>query len=276
MILGVGQLVVSSGSIDEGVALLCEAGYSLRFITPESPNASAKKGYVREFSPGHVLASCYRQDCMSLELINHGSQPVGTPSSMQTLWNCAPPGAEASGSVNGLDDHAAAIAEALSLGELPVAHRWGPFDTTIWVRTTRGSNPPSVAAAILPVSDPVNASRVWVEAMDFRIHSRGEGSLPRWVRLGLATRVKAWSLDIILMRTSSTPVYFLDAPGFGCVTLLTTSVDRSLEAASRAGALHVAEPFEYHNSQQRLRIGLVRGAGNEIIELIQFGAGMKE
>ena len=92
-----------------------------------------------------------------------------------------------------------------------------------------------------------------------------------WQNFTFSSPVKRWALDFILIenKEGQEPVT-LDAPGFRCLALITTDLLGDLKKLTDVGGTDVTEPFVIPMNHKMLQVALLRGPGNEIIELIEF------
>jgi hypothetical protein len=96
----------------------------------------------------------------------------------------------------------------------------------------------------------------------------------RWSRLAIRAPVPNWSLTLILVEGApliDTPL--LDAPGFPCLALLSSALDRDGERLQQAGASDSTGEFQVEVNGKPLRVAVYRAPGGELIELIEIHRG---
>lgn len=106
-----------------------------------------------------------------------------------------------------------------------------------------------------------------------------EASRPFWTHLrfrpdgdALALRAPhpAWSLTLSLSPTDAAEPTTVDADGCVLVTLLTTTLERDLQALHDAGLLlRSTIPWTEQIADRQVRIAIVEGPGGELVELLE-------
>lgn len=89
--------------------------------------------------------------------------------------------------------------------------------------------------------------------------------------LRFSARFPHWELSVALMkdRKSESPPY-LDSRGFSCVALISTSLEKDVGMSLDYGGHSPSAPFKLHVNDHDLRIALLRGPSDEIVEFIQI------
>jgi hypothetical protein len=109
----------------------------------------------------------------------------------------------------------------------------------------------------------------WCGAMRFRV-LRGELAGTGDAAMAISSPVGAWALELHVEAGPKRPRTMLDDAGFPCLALITNRLEEDLRAACEHGGHETVGPFDAAVHGRALRIALLRGPGDELIELIEF------
>ena len=271
MILGVDHIALSCEDVVHGVKLLGEVGYRAKFVQEGVSNHPAKRHLLTSYDPLHSVAYCQAGHSVSVELTQHSSPLRGAVSPYQVLLNGIPSNTipfirELPPSWEG------AWRNALECNQ-PVAVQWCPFHAQFWYDAQH--NKPSsgfVRAVLVPVTELSVSERFWVKGLGCRVVTRGvtkDGH--RWARVAFRTPLPAWSLDVVLAeddRGDAPPC--LDDAGFTCLAVITNRMTEDQDIVMEMGGRDASEKFSLEVGGNLLRIVVLRGPDNELIELIKL------
>ena len=92
-----------------------------------------------------------------------------------------------------------------------------------------------------------------------------------WLQLAFQAPVPAWRLEVILVESEAArPPAFLDDPGFPCLALISSSLARDQDTAGEMGARESSEEFFLEVGEKVLKILMLRGPDQELLELIEI------
>jgi hypothetical protein len=266
MILGVDHVALSCAQIETAAQQLESLGFTSRFIQRGLLNHPLKRPFLRAYAPEHAIAFCQAPTGVAIELTEHGELGGGAPSPYQVLL--------ASGGAaftRGTTDGAVAEVWRASLGcGTPERMGWPALQTELWVdQASDPAAPAGIRALGVPVAEMEPALRLWRDGLQFREGTAGAASGQRWCELVFRTPVAHWSARVILFEGSSeqSPP-MLDQPGFPCLALLSTNLERDSERLQRQGAAETTGAFALEVDGKPLKVALLRGGNGEILELI--------
>jgi catechol 2,3-dioxygenase-like lactoylglutathione lyase family enzyme len=122
---------------------------------------------------------------------------------------------------------------------------------------------PALTGLRVGCSDAAASRTFWTDGLGF------QKSGP----LRFSSPVPAWSLDLFLEDArAARDKPFLDDAGSSCVALLCNNIAADLARAGRCGGQTPSPVFSSRVNGRELRIALLRGPSDEIIELIDLGA----
>ncbi len=128
---------------------------------------------------------------------------------------------------------------------------------------------PSVRDLGVPCRDLPASISFWTEGLGFRKESEGPGE----ARLRMPAPLPAWQLDVRLEAAAAPPATpFLDDDGAACLALLSNRLEEDMSRALQCGGRSGAR-FAARVNGQDLRIGLLRGPSDELVELIEIQKG---
>lgn len=271
MILGVDHLALSTIDLEQDCLHLEVAGVRPKFLQRAIPNSPLKREFLAAYEPLHSIAFCPAKAGVAIELTQHGERLISGRSPLQVYMNQPPPGSrQAEPSDPGLP-----FIWRAALGcDSPELCVWTGLKAAFWVDRNLPVSPfTGVRAVLVPVVDLSRASRFWQSGLGCRqeAQSQVDGTL-RWGRFAFRSPVPAWSLTLILAECEQPNlVPFLDTNGFPCLALLSSNLERDCERVCQAGAIGMSQPFCVSINNKRLRVVILRGPDQELIELIQVG-----
>jgi len=273
MILGVDHLALSCQDVNDGAKVLIDAGYRLKFVQETVPNRPAKRHLLKSYEPWHSLAYLQADQSISVELTQHASCLDAALSPYQVFLDGCPPCSRPCA-----DQVPAAWAGVWRrvLGcDKPALARLAPFNAQFWYDAHECQfGLGHIRALLVPVRDLARAERFWCGGLRCHLVQRGTGeNESRWAHIAFRAPVPTWALKVILVEGDQTARPFLDDPGFPCLALISTSLTMDKESLLEVGAHDVSEEFILGVGQKYLRIVIVRGPDNELIELIQLDLG---
>lgn len=263
MILGVDHLALSCLDLQAGATVLEGLGYDLKFTSAEVSNPQEKRRFLAQYRATHGIAFAQRSGSVALELTAHGLSHAGIQGPFQPCMEQAPPGLVP---VSPQPHLQGVWKEAFGLEA--VLGWWPDFDSLVWYR--HEASPSGGLQSVLLLTPSLEASAdFYMDGLRCIERRRGVSPLP-WRRLAFSSPLPTWSLDLLLVEVPDGAVEtHLDAPGFPCLALLTNRLPEDLEQARQAGGHDISDTFELQPHERRLKIALLRGPANEIIELIQ-------
>ncbi|MBN1577309.1 MAG: VOC family protein [Chitinispirillaceae bacterium] len=267
MILGVDHIALSTYDIDESVRQLSLNGYIAKFVEPALSNHHEKKPFLAHYLPLHAMAYCRCETCMSIELLQHARGPgVGKEedSCYKVLFAKTPSGTENARSDADPIQHAFEKVFNLKVEQLKYPH----FHTPIWASEEQPGGNPRISALAITASDPERSLRFWTSGIGARCVDSKQDNEYFLVRLG--SLVKNWRADLVLLHTASEKRPLLDDPGFTCLALLSTDIDRDADKAVSYGARERTGVFDLQVNNRNLKLALLRGPDNELVELVQM------
>lgn len=118
----------------------------------------------------------------------------------------------------------------------------------------------------------------WQSACGFRMFTEGEDEKSRrWFQGTIKGMLPQWTVSCIILESSERPrKSMLDHPGFNCVGLLTSDIEKEIKCALSAGAKDSTGVFELTVNRQDLQLAMLRSPSGEIIEYIQIGKDRKD
>ncbi|MGC8667512.1 MAG: VOC family protein [Chthonomonadales bacterium] len=241
MIIGMDHIALSTRNAEEDVEALKPLGYHLKFLQRDVRNAPQKQPFLREFRPVHTIAYCRNGRGLAIELTEHGPHVY------------------------------------------PGASRYGVY--------AFAGAPDLIRGVSLSTADPERSLRFWHDGLGLE-PVRGEAAQPvipeRFApfvpaalsadrvaaaghRLAACAPAPAWCMELALVaadKEGEEPM--LDDAGLTCLCLLSTSIERDLARAVRAGGTQATDVFPLQVNGRLLRVAMLRGTAGEIVELIQF------
>ena len=153
----------------------------------------------------------------------------------------------------------------LTFGSLPAFH------ATFWnAPLDQNSKTPAVRTVMIPIQNMARALNFWTGGLGARVAEQGRDSLwNQWVKLKIVSPVAVWSAEVVLARFDVEKP-FLDSPGFTCLAFLTNNLEQEVNRLADIGAREITEPFFLSVNNKPLKIVLLRGPSDELIELIQI------
>lgn len=270
MILGVDHVALSCEDVHAASRKLGSAGYRVIFAQQDVPNSPAKRPFLQTYHPLHSLAYCEAEIGTPVELTQHSGPLEDAHSPYQVLLAAAPP--EAVPLAGAELPWAPVWREALGCRQ-PQAVLWPTLQAQFWHDgASSGSGLASVRAVLLPVADVARAEDFWRTGLGCDLVAAGTVQTGRrWARVAFRAPISKWSLDVILVegrRSIYAPL--LDAAGFSCLALLSTSLDRDSGRVWQAGAHQSTGAFHVRINGNLLRVAVFRGPDDELIELIEI------
>gem|GEM_PF-4481542 len=248
----------------------------MKFLQEGAPNNPAKRPFLRTYEAVHSLAYCQAGRGVAVELTQHGDRSERTNSPYQLLLNGEPPGAEALGDT------------ALPWGPIwresfgcvcPRASILPDLQAQFWYDAPeRSSRPIEIKAVLVPVADLARSMGFWQDGLGCTFVARGTVDPARsWGRVAFRAPLTSWSLDLVLAEErNEITLPLLDAPGFACLALLTTSLERDAMKLEEAGARDATSTFQVSVGGKVLNIVMLRGPDGELIELVEVQRGPSE
>ena len=272
MILGVDHIALSCEDISDSVERLGRLGYTAKFVQMDVPNAPEKRGFLTAYRPLHSLAYCRNEQGISVELTQHSAPLHSGVSPYQVLLD---------GPCHGAMDVAEESASAswgstwrAALGcRRPAMARWDALRTQLWYDARGGeSSSGSIRAVLVPVADVSVSQRFWTEGLGCRAVERGTDEDGRaWAHLAFRAPIRAWSLDLVLAASNyGRTEHYLDDSGFPCLAVISNRVTADKETAREMGAREVSDEFQLEVSNNLLKVVMLRGPGDELVEMIEL------
>jgi len=241
MIIGMDHIALSTQNAEEDAAALRPLGYHLKFLQRSIPNASQKQPFLREYQPTHTIAYCRNGQGLAVELTEHGKILHRSARTYGIYASAENPQVLRGVSLRTADVEASLRFWKDGLGLEPVRRT---LEQPVVPRQFQELVPPGLTA------DSVAAAS----------H-----------RLAACAPAPAWCVEMALVEAEiSGDLPMLDDIGFTCLCLLSTSIERDLARAVRAGGTQATTIFPVEVNGRLLRVAMLRGPGGEIIELIQF------
>lgn len=256
MILGASHLTYSSAEPAEARRLLQRAGLTLDFDQRGVPNSPEKAPFLSPSArSAETMDITYFKGALgpAVELVAYPAAGPATGRGFSPLF---------------------ALDLPASLSADPGFWESAPREAFPAAKTAAPAEQ-GIAAIACPV-DAVDASlSFWKAGLGFSETARGaSGERGAWVALELPALLPQWRLRLVLFEDSRafasedrTPT--LDGLGFRCLSLLSSELEKDLARLNQAGAAGRIDPFELTVNGKRLRAGMVRGPGLELVELIQ-------
>jgi hypothetical protein len=265
MILGVDHIALSCINLQQSVKVLEKSGYICRFTESKLLHHPAKLFLLRNDTSTHAIAYCQPPDGVAIELICNNTPLNGPGSLYQVVFSSAPHETEV---VSDKDDFICNLLRKLFNHTVQKA-LWHPFNIPIWHTSFLSKLDSSlISLVVIQESDISAAERFWMKGLGASIIRRKE---VEWILLAFRSPIKTWKLDVLLVQSiCDTTIPYLDDAGFPCLALITTNLTEDVHKAVSEGALEASEPFSFVVGGKKLMIALLRGPGNELIELIQI------
>lgn len=241
MIIGMDHIALSTVNAAEDARGLMPLGYGVKFLQRGVPNAPQKQAFLREYRPQHTIAYCRNGRGLAIELTEHGPQTY------------AP--------VGGYGVYAFA------------------------------EDPQILRGVSLVTADPASSLRFWHDGLGLEPLRRESGQpviphpfthlVPPALqadnvaaashRLAACAPAPSWCMELALVEGDGrSRLPMLDDAGFTCLCLLSTSIERDLAKAVRAGGTEATPVFPLEVNGRLLSVAMLRGPTGEIVELIQF------
>ncbi|HEY9759830.1 MAG TPA: VOC family protein [Oculatellaceae cyanobacterium] len=267
MILGVEHLALSCTDVVHSSSVLNNEGYTTKFVENEIENHISKSGILNRYQPLHSIAYCRVPQGISLELTDHGSGLNDGESKYKVLLRKNP---LESRIVESTRQHSQVLGLAFDCPPPRECH-WEPFGTNVWFQgEADDSSSNSVAGLFLPVKNLEAAKKFWLEGLACQPVNEGELEDLKWLRVAIAAPFPAWSLNIVLVQTDDAKhAGSLDDVGFPCLALISNRIVEDMDRALFAGGHEAIEPFTMEINGQHLKVCLLRGPDDELIELIE-------
>ena len=243
----------------------------MKFIHEGLANTLTKKPFLSEYKPLHSVAYCQRKEGISLEITKHAAALKEAPSWYQVLMDRPPAGTapyrgplpcspQIWKNTVGYEDAQAAV--------------WKSFQAQIWYSVSGNAGPsfsPSVRAVLVPVRHLAASAAFWTEGLGCHFLKRGCETGGSWIHLAWRSPVPQWFLEIILSETDvEMGTSYLDRAGFPCLAFLTNDLSRDRLRLIDCGAQDASEPSSHRINEKGLRLTIMRGPSQELIELIEF------
>lgn len=270
MILGVDHIALSCGDIYQGAQLLNESGYRIKFLQTNVPNHPAKQLFLKSYDSMHSLAYCQITNGVSIELTQHFSPLSDTASFYQVLMGVLP-----SNSIPFDRDMPPSWGNAwrIILGcRNPAAFLWRPLHTQFWYDEHINKHLNRfIRAVLVSVINLAISERFWVAGLGFHIVNSGITEDGRkWALIAFRAPVQAWSLEVILLEDDSKTHPYVDDPGFPCLALISNSLIKDKEFILTMGARNISEEFSLEVGEKKVKIIMLSGPDNELLEIIEF------
>jgi hypothetical protein len=224
---------------------------AIQFLEKNLHNASEKLPLLRRHAPTHAIAYAQPARGVALELTQHGPL-VAAPSAFKVLLQGDAP-TSTGAQDEGWDSCFGARGVWLDEFQAPAWFASGGAD---WSVQRIGVN----------VRDEAQAHTFW---------TKGLGARPTNVAnatgcVAFVSPVPRWSLTVQLRPANATPRPMLDDSGFPCLALLTTNLEQDVKRACEHGGHSPTAPFVLTVNHRPLKVGLLRGPSDELIELIEI------
>ncbi len=276
MIIGIDHIALSCRDVFRGSQQLERLGFKTQFIERDLLNHPSKKSFLGNYSPVHDIAYCRREEGIAIELVDHKNDfsTEAERTAYHILFDSPPadsrPSAESSLTWE-------SIWKKLEPAWEIKPARWISFSTVFWYHSGSLSQVPSgIRSIALTVKNFAQSQGFWQSGLGFRQKSSAGawGAEMPGIVLNFPSPVKRWALDFILLTDEKAKhrEALLDDPGFPCLALITTDIETDLQRLEKTGAREVSSPFSLPMNGKILRVAMLRGPSDEIVELIEFKA----
>lgn len=268
MILGVEHIALSCDNLVQSIDAIKTLGYVDKFVQRDLPNNPVKIGLLRTYRPFHDIAYCQKPDSISIELTQHSSPLTESASFYQVHFATKPQDCS-----NGIKSPLPSSLWQSSLQiQSPQFGIWNPFKSEVWYESA--STLPatrSILGIALQVRNLGDSYQFWTEGLGCRPISQGNTNDQNWAVVSIVSPVPAWSLKIVLVE-SRLPAKkpFLDDSGFSCLALITNNLKQDAAKMLQMGGHSSTSEFIASVNAKILKIELVRGPDQELIELIEI------
>ena len=272
MILGIDHIALSCGEIRRASVILEKSGFKAKFCKEGICNHPSKKPFLSIYEDAHSMAYYFSEDSISFELTKHKSPLSGQSSFYQLLLPRKP--ADALVLSDTLPKEIELIRDiwkdALGESRVEVA-LWQEFCSPIWYLVDKHSSTSKfISAAIMPVLNLDSSEKFWTQGIGFKNIKRGASGKNEWCLLAFESLVARWSLRLVFATGLAARKPHLDDPGFTSVALITNNIEKDYEIITSKGAQEAGEIFNLEVNHKELRVCIIRGPSNELIELIQL------
>jgi len=254
MIVGVDHVALSTDDLEAGIKRLEVSGFRLHFAERGVLNPAGKSRFMLQPGGRHDLAYCAGPRGLAIELTRHERAMEEGSSAYEPVWE----GKVAAGSVIG----ARLGGPDGTSGRVPV--RLPDFRTACWREGDDG--PPAIVSLILPVPACEVSARFWCEGLGANLERQVEGAMEVEIRSPFPSRRGRLRLE----SRPQVKARHLDEAGFNCLALLSTEIDRDLEAV-RAVARETSPVFSLQVGGKSVQLAFARGPGGELVELVSPG-----
>lgn len=272
MIVGLSHVTLGCRGIQEGAKILGECGFLPKFIHPVLANAAGKKRFlVREKAPSHALSFCQSEGALAIELVDYFKPLPMLPSVYQVLFSRPLP-------------HLIPVPEPLkaeaqffssvweaALGQAVEVRFWKPFQTLVGYPSASSESSGVIRALLLEATEFSAAAHFWTEGLGCQLVQEGTVEGKRWIRCRFTSPVGRGPLEVILWEgKSSRRLSYMDDTGFSCLSFLTVGLEQVGQRLAAKGACALGETFSLEVGGRFLKAKVLRGASNELLELIEL------
>lgn len=264
MILGVDHLALSCADIGTASDALRAWRYRAKFIASDLPNPEEKRSLLRTYDGRQSLAYCIAPSGLPIELTRHEHPLLEAGGFYEPLM-------ASEGRVEIESEPAAELLSAVwrAATERHVVPVRSPLLKARYWHDVMSPGPAGFSTVLARVPRIPDAERFWVEAAGCRRKKAGETAGVGWTLLELPSVIQGMQLRILLAEQPVQRVTMLDDPGFNCLALLTSALDRDVRRLAVAGRSDDVR-FSLTVNDRPLRIAMLRSPGGGLVELIEF------
>jgi catechol 2,3-dioxygenase-like lactoylglutathione lyase family enzyme len=255
MILGVSHIVLGSTDLTFDRALFEGLGWTTRFEQRGILTPSGKRPFMSTSSTAQGLVFLQPPTGISVELIHYVDMlPDASASPLQVVL---PRPDELEGC-----RRLAEVAECPGVEAYEVPHVTCP----LWFST----DAPVPSTIVHHVSDMDAAIRFWDEGLGFKRSTKpAVPAAPDTITLEFRSVVPHWRATLRLVPLQGPQVPgVLDGPGFRCLSMVASNLERAADDLRRAGASASTGPLDLVINGKPLRLEILRGPDGVFIEIL--------
>lgn len=258
MILGVSHIVLGSTRFEEDRRTLERFGWTTRFIERDLPTHPGKRPFMATDSPAQSLALLEPPRGPAAELIHYADSIESAATPLQFVFPNDGIDA-ATGPAPQLD----AVWPAAFEQPAPRMAELAGFTAPLCVAADGADS----GVIVHFVSDLAAARRFWSDGLGFRPVAAGRG----WARLVFHSVMLQWRATMLLVqRRDACARSLLDGPGFRCLSLVCSDLEKDRAALRRIWDAPSTGPMAATVNGKQLDLEICAGPDGAMIELLQL------